>query len=84
MIFQIESGAFLQSMYTYKTHKEELLALWFKSKILFSDTAYQNSVRMLEDARVVWEKEMEQCCEVSKIPERADAENSANRIVAFT
>lgn len=29
------------------------------------DTAYQNSVRSLEEARVVWEKEMEVCCNVS-------------------
>lgn len=31
---------------------------------LFLDSAYQNSVRQLEDARLLWEKEMEQCCEV--------------------
>jgi len=80
--FQIESGDFqlLLSMYSYKTHEEELLALRFKWNILFSDTAYQNSVRMLEDARVVWEKEMDQCCDVSTIPHRIDAELSAKRI----
>ena len=52
----------------------------FKWNILFSDTAYQNSVRMLEDARVVWEKEMDQCCGVSTIPYRTDAEHSAKKI----
>ena len=31
---------------------------------LFLDSAYQNSVRQLEDARLLWEKEMEQCCDV--------------------
>jgi len=31
---------------------------------LFLDSAYQNSVRQLEDARLLWEKEMEHCCEV--------------------
>ena len=32
--------------------------------LFFLDSAYQNSVRQLEDARLLWEKEMEQCCEV--------------------
>ncbi|CAH3103811.1 unnamed protein product [Pocillopora meandrina] len=33
-----------------------------KTAVEQADTAYQNSVRSLEDARVMWEKEMEQCC----------------------
>ncbi|XP_068743904.1 proline-serine-threonine phosphatase-interacting protein 1-like [Montipora capricornis] len=35
-----------------------------KTAVEQADTAYQNSVRVLEDARVVWEKEMEQCCDL--------------------
>lgn len=34
---------------------------------IFADTAYQNSVRSLEDSRVLWEREMEQCCNVSLV-----------------
>ena len=37
----------------------------FFFSLFYIDTAYQNSVRALEEARVVWEKEMEQCCDVS-------------------
>lgn len=33
--------------------------------LIVLDTAYQNSVRSLEEARVIWEKEMELCCNVS-------------------
>ncbi|XP_068711462.1 proline-serine-threonine phosphatase-interacting protein 2-like [Montipora foliosa] len=35
-----------------------------KTAVEQADTAYQNSVRVLEDAQVVWEKEMEQCCDL--------------------
>ena len=43
----------------YYYHYYHLFILLF-----FLDSAYQNSVRQLEDARLLWEKEMEQCCEV--------------------
>ncbi|KAL9985653.1 hypothetical protein ACROYT_G008079 [Oculina patagonica] len=33
-----------------------------KTAVEQADSAYQNSVRSLDDARVLWEKEMEQCC----------------------
>ena len=33
--------------------------------IFLTDTTYQNSVRSLDEARVVWEREMETCCNVS-------------------
>ena len=47
-----------------------MLFLLFIAAFFFSDTAYQNSVRTLEDARVIWEKEMEQCCDVSIVLSR--------------
>ncbi|KAJ7393864.1 proline-serine-threonine phosphatase interacting protein [Desmophyllum pertusum] len=40
-----------------------------KTAVEQADTAYQNSVRSLEEARVVWENEMEQCCKSFQILE---------------
>lgn len=58
--------AFKKSVSLASKDEEKLRTRLGKAKTAVeqADSAYQNSVRLLEDARLLWEKEMEQCCEV--------------------
>lgn len=55
-----------------------------KTAVEQADTAYQNSVRMLEDARVVWEKEMDQCCDLFQSLEEERIAFLRNAVWAYT
>lgn len=55
-----------------------------KTAVEQADTAYQNSVRALEEARVVWEKEMEQCCDIFQALEEERIAFLRNAMWAYT